>query len=379
MKIFVNAYCNKGGGIQVCDGLIRTLGDFAEYEFIVCASPEVMSSLGGNFRAPKNVKMLKRPLQTTLQRILGRYSATDLIIKEQLVDAVFTVFGPSYWRPNVPHLCGFAIPHYVIDNYCGPLERWPLMKRVKFFIYKTIQMHSFKCHADAIVVENPLIGKRLKEKFGIAEVYTVYNTCNQVFYDEKSWNKGISLPEFSGRTILTLASYYPHKNLEILVPTARQLREMHPDFPFRFVMSIERGQLKADISGVEDNFIFLGKVSIDKCPWLYRQSDLMLLPTLLECFSASWVESMVMEIPIITSDLSFAHGICEDAACYVDPTSPKKLAEAIYDLSCSVDMRRKLVENGKRVCLKFADARTRMREYLDIIEKLSASAGGRGQ
>lgn len=369
MKILINVSCNKGGGIQVCDGLIRTLGDFADHKFIVCATSEVMSSLGSGFEVPKNVVILPRPPQTMCQRLLSRYPAMDRIVSEQRAEAVFTVFGPSYWKPKVPHLCGFAISHYVFPE-SGFQRKRPWKKRLLVFLYKTVQMHSFKHHADALVVENPIIGDRLKTIYGVSEVYTAYNTCNPVFFDEKRWDRTISLPEFQGATILTLASYYPHKNLDILVPTARVLKKTYPAFRFRFVLSIKREQLNADLSEVEDAFIFLGSVPISRCPWLYKQADIMLLPTQLECFSASWAEAMVMGVPIITSDLPFAHGICEDAACYVDQDSPNKLAEAIFALSHSSERRQQLIDRGKIVRLKFADAHTRARKCLDIIEKM---------
>ena len=231
-------------------------------------------------------------------------------------------------------------------------------------------MYSFKYHTDAIVVENPMVEKLLKKIFPSKNIYTVYNTCNPIFFDEKDWNRTVHLPEFFGKTILTLASYYPHKNLEILVPTAHWLKKKYPDFLFRFVMSIRREQLNADLTGLVDNFIFLGSVSIDKCPWIYKQSDIMLLPTQLECFSASWVEAMVMRVPIITSDLPFAHGICEDAATYVDPNSPEEIADTIYGLSHSSQKREHLINNGDMVSKKFSNANTRMSSYLKIIKSI---------
>lgn len=38
------------------------------------------------------------------------------------------------------------------------------------------------------------------------------------------------------------------------------------------------------------------------------------MPSLLECFTATYPEAMRMERPIVTTDLAFAQGLCGEAA-----------------------------------------------------------------
>ena len=80
---------------------------------------------------------------------------------------------------------------------------------------------------------------------------------------------------------------------------------------------------------------------------LYAQVDAVVLPTLLESFSATFVEAMALGVPIITSDRDFAHAICGDAAVYVDPTSPAEIAAAINDLARKPERREQLIARGK--------------------------------
>ena len=49
-----------------------------------------------------------------------------------------------------------------------------------------------------------------------------------------------------------------------------------------------------------DWLLAVGGVDIRECPSLYEQCDFMFLPTLLECFSASYAEAMKMRRPILT-------------------------------------------------------------------------------
>ena len=112
---------------------------------------------------------------------------------------------------------------------------------------------------------------------------------------------------------------------------------------------------------------FLGKVKIEDCPSLYNNCDFMFLPTLLECFSASYCEAMKMELPILTSDLDFARGICDKAAVYFDPTSVESIAECFINLSSDLNKQNDLVINGKNRLLSLDNFSQRAKKYIKIL------------
>src|SRR5690606_33979234 len=157
---------------------------------------------------------------------------------------------------------------------------------------------------------------RLQTLFPKKSIYSVTNTYNQIFDEEQNWKDDIKLPYFSGKTILTISASYPHKNLDVIPSIIAYLKQYRSEFDFRFVLTVDTSDLDIEDMMISDHIIFLGKTSIDQCPNLYRQSDFMFLPTLLECFSASYPEAMKMRVPILTSNLPFAKGICGDAAIY---------------------------------------------------------------
>jgi len=64
-------------------------------------------------------------------------------------------------------------------------------------------------------------------------------------------------------------------------------------------------------------------------PSLYAQSDALLMPTLLESFSGTYVEAMFHKIVILTSKLDFAEDVCGESAFYFDPTSPEDILASI--------------------------------------------------
>ena len=71
--------------------------------------------------------------------------------------------------------------------------------------------------------------------------------------------------------------------------------------------------------GLTDRILNLGPVDLEDLPNVYRASDALFLPTLLESFSGTYLEAMHYGLPILTTDLDFARNICRDAALYFDP------------------------------------------------------------
>jgi glycosyltransferase involved in cell wall biosynthesis len=205
----------------------------------------------------------------------------------------------------------------------------------------------------------------LFQKISGKPTFTATNNCNQVFADASRQLYNINLPPFRGLTLLTIASNYPHKNLGIIARVAEALaRRGIRDV--RFVVTVTEAELPVarEASSLVHH---LGAVKIEQCPGLYRQADVMFLPTLLECFSASYAEAMQMQVPILTSDEPFAHGLCGDAAMYCNTLSVDSVIAAIESLRAWT-MRRDLAVHGIERLKTFDTAEQRADKYIKIIE-----------
>ena len=95
----------------------------------------------------------------------------------------------------------------------------------------------------------------------------------------------------------------------------------------------------------------------------------MFLPTLLETFSASYPEAMIMEKPIITSNLSFAKDICASSAEYFNPLDPEDIAKKILNLYSDKNRYNQLIEFGKKQVKIFPNPNERAKKYLSICRK----------
>ena len=96
----------------------------------------------------------------------------------------------------------------------------------------------------------------------------------------------------------------------------------------------------------------------------------MFLPTLLECFSASYAEAMVMEKPIITSDMGFAHCVCKDAAIYFNPVDAQDIANKLTKLIDDKNLQISLVQKGKAQLSQFGSSDDRATAILNLCKML---------
>jgi glycosyltransferase involved in cell wall biosynthesis len=82
---------------------------------------------------------------------------------------------------------------------------------------------------------------------------------------------------------------------------------------------------------------------------------------------------MFMQKPILTSDLSFATGICGNAASYFDATDAEDIANKIVDLASNLSLQKQLIENGLEQLKTFDSAKVRAQKYLQIITSKDAN------
>lgn len=370
MNIIINASnLRKGGGLQVSDSICRELYKFSNIHFIVVLPLQLKDCKNSISNYP-NISVYEYNMPLTFGHIAtGRDRFLDTLVKKYDVEAVLTIFGPSRWRPKCLHLCGFAMPHIVLNdspywNLISATEKWKQRLRNKLMV------RDFRRNTDAIWTENEYISKKVRQKLPKKKVLTVTNNYNQIFDSVSEWDNSINLPSFSGITLLTVTANYPHKNLRIAIDAVEILAKSNPDLKVRFVYTITKEQFGEVPEELERSFIFLGRVKLSQCPHLYLQSDIMFQPSLLECFSATYAEAMKMGIPILTTDLGFAHSLCGSAAYYYSPVDAKSLAEAIIEMAANGGLRQTLVENGRQQLRCFDNYESRAEKLISSLKNL---------
>lgn len=364
MVFLINATNLKnGGGIQVSQSICGQLINYPQHHFVVMLSSYIDVSI---IDFGSNVELIRYDIKNNFATLIrGRDKYLDTIVCEKKIDAVLTIFGPSRWRPRTPHLCGFARAQLLLDSpYNKSLS-------IKEKIVNRIWGHLFRKCSRHFYTENQYISDLLSGYLGDVQVFTVTNYYNQIYDQPSLWKRCHKLPSYSGISCLSVSTHYPHKNFEIIIDIVRYFNVVYPQFKVRFVLTFNESEMPVPIE-LRDSFLFIGKVDVSECPYLYEQSDIMFMPTLLECFTATYPEAMRMEKPIVTTDLDFAHGICGDAACYYSAVDAKAAAESIYKVATDKAYSAQLVANGRERLKKFDNYKQRTDKLIKILEEITS-------
>jgi glycosyltransferase involved in cell wall biosynthesis len=368
---------NKGGGIQaVVSFICQVINQFqcnGDARWIFAVSGEVRDQLADFGHALRNGVDLCLEHSPAKNR-RSRRNLYDFVSKR--VDLVFTFFGPAYVAFRCPHICGVA-DGWVTHSSKLAYSTLPTFKekrrRALLSVYKSFWLH----RADYWVVEHEAARAGLINRLRLParNIYVVSNNCSQAYLDEKAAEQPRALQ--SRIRILTFAAYFPNKCLELIPLIAAQLVRQHHIGNVQFVLTVPEEEYAqsaiaklAGTLGVERYISNVGYVALKDGPALYRSCDIVLLPSVLETFSATYPESMRMGVPIVTSDLEFARTICGDAALYFKPLDAAGAAERLAMLIQENDMRAKVVAAGFNRARDFPSPMEKYRQYKSIIDEI---------
>ncbi|MGQ2982064.1 glycosyltransferase [Flavobacterium sp.] len=371
MRILINtATTFKGGGVQVANSFIKECRNYPENEYHVILGSALGKSLD-RASFPDNFHFYDIPFRpaTRVFSLKPIASFFDAIEAKAKPDVVFTTSGPSYWRPKAPHLTGYNLPHYIYPESPFFAALSPI-GRLKWYFKGAFIIYFFKKGSDAYVVQTDDVNTRLRKLLGTDKVATVSNTCSTYYYDPATFPDRLPARKEGEFRMLTLSAWYPHKNLSVIPKVVDSLEPAIKD-RVRFVVTLPEDVYEQHFEERYRQYVLnVGVVPMEQGPSLYKECDAMFLPTLLECFSASYAEAMAMEKPILTSDMGFAHTICADAALYFDPVDANAIAAQIKKLILSPESVQDLINKGTRQLKAFGSAGERAQKYLKIAEEL---------
>ena len=368
MKLLLdNSNLFAGGGLQVAFSFLHDLkkldlpNEYHVVQSIKCSENFDASSFPENFTfytLSKNEEHSKR------QRISKVRSFENSIVP----DCIFTLFGPSYHKSNFPKIVGFAIPFIIYPN--SPFfNQISLKEKIYYKLLTILKTYCFKKYSDALVFETEDARKVFTQKYNYKKhSFFVGNTLNEIFASRETLPQ-LKIQGLSSLNILLLAANYPHKNIHIVPKVIQVLKEKYQITNFKFLITLEKEELNFP-AFCDEHVIFLGKVALNQIPSLYTQTDIVFIPTLLEVFSATYLEAMFMKKPIIASDLGFSRDICGQAALFSAATDPKSYANAIVRLQNDEELKNTLIANGVLNLKRFGNSKDRTHGYLNIIKKI---------
>lgn len=373
MKIIINSSTlYVGGGVQVAVSFLNELNTFDEdNEYHVFISKEIQKQIDyKNFNTKFTFYTIERTPASLKYRntIKKELDALEEKIKPNIV---FTVFGPSYWKPKSTHLVGFA-DGWVYNPDSIAYERLSFFKRLKMKLHCIYKAYYLKKDSDYFVLETNDAKNKISKivKLNKERIFVVGNTYGSVFEDsiylDPENENYIKLPKKNNFRLMYIAHNHVSKNLVIL----KKLLNFFEKNNIEMILTIDKESYKTLFPANPANIINIGPISQKSCPSIYAQADALFAPTILETFSAAYPESMKMKIPILTSDYSFTRDVCHDAALYFNPLDEKDIMQKIKELMNNHELKNKLIDNGEKQLMKFETSSIKAKKYIQICQNI---------
>ena len=308
--------------------------------------------------------------------IAGKLSRKEILLIEQSFnpDIVYSIGAPSYIKFKSTEVLRLTNP-WIIGASKIAYSTYPFFRRYLIKLKVVLQRRYISRNSYIITQTNSAgleISKNLKIKN--ENIFIIPNVQPLIFNNSSSED----IPVSNEIRIFSFAAPHPHKNLSIIPQVAKELFDLGIE-NFVFIVTIPEDdktyeseiffKLCKDLK-VEDNIKNIGKVSYLDAPSRYQQSNILFLPTLLEVFSVTYLESMAMKLPIVTTDFSFSREVCGEAALYYEPKNAKDAASKLFNIISNQKVKHKLLEAGKTRISSCPTSQKIYSEHIIVLEKI---------
>ena len=302
----------------------------------------------------------------------------DRVLKRHRIDLVFNL-GDLVVRTTIKQVYLFDWPYAIYPDSVV----WQRMDRRDWIVRKTklALLRRRILRPVVTIAQTPVAKKALERLYRLPNVVIVPNAVSLDNLDTHA-RKRFSLPD--GPKLLALTRYYPHKNLEIFIDVASRIRDQRRSYKIILTIAANQHQNAARLlqqirdRHLDDIIVNVGPVAMADVPSLYRSCDGLFMPTLLESFSGTYVEAMFHRLPIFTSDLDFARGVCGDAACYFDPHDADDIVHKVDTAFANPALISGLLRAGDRMLNSLSDWPNSFRRYQKIIQSELRRGDGDG-
>lgn len=375
VRLFVYAgSLASGGGLSVGFNFLREAADLTGIEIhaVVPRGVGYEHLQSGSLR----LTVLSRACRSPVVRPFVERFLLPRLARRFRADVVFSM-GNIALSVALPQLLLFHWSYAVYPDNAA-WRRMSIQERM----WRRLRLMAFQYqlkHATAVAVQTETVRARFRRIYGAKQLFVVPNAVPEEFLKQTGPAYRSAGETRRPRTFLCFTRYYVHKNLEVLLAVGELIRLNR--LPFAITVTIAADQhwrardflSEVDRRGLGSYIINRGPVDRSDIEALYEKSDALLLPTLLESFSGTYLEAMAFGKPILTSDRDFARDVCGDAAVYFEPLDAESILRAMIALHRSPELVASLTEKGFARLRGMPGWRTVARIYLHLLTKIASA------
>ena len=352
--IIINALNNNSaGGKSIFLNLLRQLKNDESYTFVILTSQNIDELRFENDRVNYK-KMSSWYSKGVLAPIVYRYLIGKIIFKLN-ADLVINL-GDLLIETTVKQVYWFDWAYATYpESLAWSRMSWfdYLNRKLKLYL---IKKHIKKVHT--VIAQTESNRKRLQVNYGISNIIVIPNAVSVDHYKSES----APHKKHAGTiNLMYLTRYYSHKNLEVILKVADTLIARNI-FNISITLTVDKNQSRDAYNFIKQCAVNgrwkviknIGAIPMSEVPTAFANCHGLLMPTLLESFSGTYVEAMYHEKPIFTSDLDFARDVCANGAYYFDPLSELDIVDTILsafedldDIQEKIDLNRMRLKQFK--------------------------------
>ncbi|MBI3577996.1 MAG: glycosyltransferase family 4 protein, partial [Ignavibacteriales bacterium] len=167
----------------------------------------------------------------------------------------------------------------------------------------------------------------------------------------------IDLPQ---KYILSVSNIGPHKNIHTLIDAFARLLKIYQyegsliivgaPISTSYFRSLESQIQSLALTG---RVHFQGWVSPQQLPWMFKNAEVFIFPSIEETFGMPVVEAMEYGVPVVVptkKDNNYFipyNELCSDAVCYFEPLDSNDLCEQLHNVLSDDKFRFSLIKAGK--------------------------------
>lgn len=234
--------------------------------------------------------------------------------------------------------------------------------------------------ADRIIAISERTRQDIIKHYGIPEerISVVYQSIAPAYFergdDVPSMNRDFR-QSLGPRYLLCVGTIETRKNQEAVVKALPLLpTDVHFVAVGRKTAYADRVCRIADELGIADRVHLLSDIDDTTLLSLYREAEAFCLPSTYEGFGLPVAEALAMGVPVITATGSCLEEAGGPDTIYVDPHDHEALARELNRMLTDVELRIRMVENGRRYASRFMDtvmARELMKVYKEVLSQPS--------
>lgn len=249
----------------------------------------------------------------------------------------------------------------------------PVWYKIKFLAYKVVISLAIRRAKKIITVSNFTKNDILKNyNISKEKIVVTYEAADEIINNDAIANDEGILKKYDiiKPYILYVGNAYPHKNLEALVLSYREIKDENQhlvlvgkeDYFYKKIKKlVEKEAIK--------NIIFTNFVPENELDVIYKESLFYIFPSLYEGFGLPPIEAMKRNIPVASSNHPCMREILGNNAYFFDAEKKENITQAIIEFSKNEELRKELSQKGSAWAKKYSWKKM-AQETLDEYKKI---------